>query len=752
MVKVCRLGAAFTILLCAAAAPTVAASYKTLYAMTGTGDGAGPTGGFTDLHGTLYGVTTYGGATGNGTIVSLDPSTGTLTKLYDFTGAADGFFPQGNLISIGGLLYGLAQYGGAHGQGTLFSFNPATGKVTVLWNFTGSEGIVPGGSLIEVGGNLYGTAQYGGANGLGTVFMFAPSTATATAVYSFRGGSDALNPIAGLASSSGMLYGTSPAGGANGQGAIYAVDPSTGIESVAYSFTTGTDAAYPYAPLTAAQGKLFGTSQSGGANGAGTVFSFDPAAAKEAVLHSFSPDQDGSYPQAGLTFLHGVLYGVASEGGPLGYGTIFSLTTAGDRLDVLQAFEFSEGDYPTAPPLLLAGMLYGTAGYGGANGQGSVYTLPMQGGALSVLHSFTGSTPIEDLGLNVLGKGIFALSSNGGSAGLGALAAIAPSRATTTLLHEFTAASGFGPVGSLSASPHALYGFSDYGGTAGCGGLGCPTLFEISPTSGAQTPIYQFPADDPGYSVGDLLRIGDKFYGTTYSDGTHGFGTVFAVDAATGTRTTIYNFAGGKDGAYPFAPLVRVGGGLYGTTTHGGAYNGGTLFAIRLKNNAEEVLYAFSGSTQTGVAGNGDAAFPYSGVIDVGGTLYGTSFAGGAYGWGTVYGFNLSSQTLQILHSFQANGIDGTQPGGNLLSLNGLLYGMTVYGGSQGAGCEYNVCGTVFSIDPTSGAETILHAFTGGADGGNPSYAPLVVLDGVLYGSTGSAGAHGLGTVFSYTP
>jgi uncharacterized repeat protein (TIGR03803 family) len=729
----------------------MAATYKTLYAVAGTGDGAGPAGGFIDVGGKLFGTTTYGGATGNGTIVELDPTTGALTQLYNFAGGSDGFFPQGDLVKVGTLLYGVTEYGGTNGNGTIFSYDPATGSETVLWNFSGGEGLDPICTLLPAGGNLYGTTLYGGANGTGTVFAFAPTAGTVTAIYSFGADGDAMNPTTGLVALGGTLYGTGTQGGALGQGAIYAVNPASGAESVVYSFGGGADGASPAAPLLAVNGLLFGTTEYGGASGEGTVFRFDPASAKESVLHSFSADTDGAYPASGLSYASGVFYGTTLTSGASGGGTVFSLASRGDTLTVLHAFGIGDGADASAAPLLLNGVLYGTTGYGGANAQGDVYSLSQAGDSFSVLHSFTGSTPVEDVGLNLLSSKIYALASNGGPAGLGAATSISTTSGRTVPLHAFTAAGGSVPFGSMTNDAGLLYGLSQFGGTAGCGGLGCGTIFKLDHKTGARTQVFAFPAGtDPVCGSGDFARAEGVLIGTTCSGGTNGYGTVFKLDPATGTHTILYNFAGGADGAYPFGSLIDVQGEIYGTTIAGGAHGAGTIFKISAHTSVETVLYSFSGSAES--AGDGDASTPYSGLIDVGGMLYGTTFWGGAYGWGTVYAFNPATGKASILHSFNIGGADGTQPGSNLTYMNGLLYGMTVYGGGKGTGCDFNVCGTVVSVDPTSGEETILHAFTGGTDGGNPPYAPLVALGGVLYGTTGSAGAHGLGTVFSLAP
>ncbi len=164
----------------------------------------------------------------------------------------------------------------------------------------------------------------------------------------------------------------------------------------------------------------------------------------------------------------------------------------------------------------------------------------------------------------------------------------------------------------------------------------------------------------------------------------------------------LYRFNKAPDGHNPFAGLVNVNGTLYGTTFWGGA-RVGTVYSITT-GGAEQVLYRFGGKT--------DGTEPYAGLIDVNGTLYGTTYAGGGYGCtgggcGTVFSITTGG-TEKVLYSF-GGGIDGAYPGAGLTDLNGTLYGTTISGGS---GCGSDGCGTVFSIT-TGGTEQVLHSFTG---------------------------------------
>lgn len=183
------------------------------------------------------------------------------------------------------------------------------------------------------------------------------------------------------------------------------------------------------------------------------------------------------------------------------------------------------------------------------------------------------------------------------------------------------------------------------------------------------------------------------------------------------------------------ASLIEVEGKLYGTTESGGTYGYGTVFRITLSGR-EKVLYSFGPSSS-------DGAFPEAGLIDLGGTLYGTTYNGGTHGDGTVFSVTLSG-TEKVLHSFGGYfyGRDGALPTASLTKVKGMLYGTTVSGGANSA----NEGGTVFSVT-TTGVEKVLHSFRNG-DGSGP-YASLINVNGTLYGTTQTGGTYGDGAVFA---
>lgn len=195
----------------------------------------------------------------------------------------------------------------------------------------------------------------------------------------------------------------------------------------------------------------------------------------------------------------------------------------------------------------------------------------------------------------------------------------------------------------------------------------------------------------------------------------------------------LYSFKGGTDGRSPFGGLTSVNGTLYGTTTSGGASNGGTVFTVNT-SGTESVLHSFGSGA--------DGSDPQGGLIDVNGILYGTTTSGGASNGGTAFTVNTSGKE-RVLHSFQAccgSGADGSIPDAGLIDVNGVLYGTTTRGGGAWNG------GTVFAVS-MSGTESVLYSFGVGLDGADPE-ASLIDVQGVLYGTTHSGGANGFGTVF----
>ncbi|MGB8907161.1 MAG: choice-of-anchor tandem repeat GloVer-containing protein [Candidatus Cybelea sp.] len=317
------------------------------------------------------------------------------------------------------------------------------------------------------------------------------------------------------------------------------------------------------------------------------------------------------------------------------------------------------------------------------------------------------------------------------------------------VLHSFNGQDGEAPLASLSDVNGTLYGTTSIGGANGDG-----VVFSIT-ADGEENVLHSFgplSGSDGVYPAAALLDVNGTLYGTTADGGnpTTGGGTLFSVTTS-GTERVLHDFGEHPTSpSFPAASLIDVNGTLYSTSDWGGRHRyTGTAFSVGTRGRVH-MLYSFASYP-------GDGYFPSTGVIDVNGTLYGTTYIGGVYGTrcpycpgdGTIFSLSLAG-TEHVLHSF-GHRSDGVSPEAPLINVRGILYGTTFGGGAHRDG-------TVFSID-TTGAEKVLYSFKGGTDGANPA-AGLVDVHGTLYGTTqwgGRAssactsplGNSGCGTIFS---
>jgi uncharacterized repeat protein (TIGR03803 family) len=338
-------------------------------------DGSLPVAGLIEINHVFYGTTVSGGKYDEGTVFEVTAG-GAESVLYSFNPAngTDGSAPEAGLIDESGVLYGTTSAGGKYGKGTVFEVT-AGGAESVLHSFgSGKDGAVPDAGLVDQSGVLYGTTYQGGKNNLGTVFKVTAG-GTESVLHSFASGADGAFPYAGLIDVSGVFYGTTNNGGTDNDGTVFEVTAG-GAVRVLHSFGSGTDGDFPQASLIHANGVLYGTTSSGGTNSAGTVFELT-SGGTESVLYSFNGyPNDGNGPLAGLVYANGVLYGATNNGGPNNDGTVFEVTVGGTE-SVLHSFNSSNGDgyYPEGGLVFANGILYGTTVYGGKYKDGTVFEL-----------------------------------------------------------------------------------------------------------------------------------------------------------------------------------------------------------------------------------------------------------------------------------------------------------------------------------------------------------------------------------------
>jgi uncharacterized repeat protein (TIGR03803 family) len=256
----------------------------------------------------------------------------------------------------------------------------------------------------------------------------------------------------------------------------------------------------------------------------------------------------------------------------------------------------------------------------------------------------------------------------------------------------------------------------------------------------------------------ELVAVGTTLYGTTFEGGdpscpyafygSVGCGTVFKIDTSGSGYAVLHRFGKTANGGmFPTLGVINKDSMLFGTAFFGGgdgskcdpAFNGcGTLYQIDPTGKGFNVLHDF--------VGGDDGAGPFANVVSGGkNMLYGATNGGGSGGCaseggcGVVYAFDLTTGTESTVYPFEG-GADGIDPIG-LIDVKSTLYGVTYFGGSTSgcpSGSSFSGCGTIFKIDLSSGKESVLYRFKGGKDGAFPSN--VVNIGGDLYGTTDEGG------------
>ena len=394
---------------------------------------------------------------------------------------------------------------------------------TNLFSFSGTNGIEPEGTLVQgPNGDFYGTTRettatsggnFGfGAYGHGTVFRITTNGVLTTLAFFTQTNANGAYPRAGLVfGRDGKLYGTTTGGGANGLGTVLRVTPTGGLTILA-SFG-GTNGSQPVsALLEGGDHVLYGTTLSGGLRkppvevvaglaDCGTIFTMAPNGPLKPLL--FFDGTNGANPRIGLIRgKDGTFYGTASFGGP----------------DKTPPTEYTRGGFGTVFKLSADGALSTVATFNGYNGKGCNAFQQCADGTL------------------------YGISPDGGS--------------------------------TNTANPYEEYSWQPFSGSG--------TIFRISATGTVETLVL-FRGPNGSNPASLTLGKNGNLYGTTAGGGAHNFGTIFRLEP-NGKFTTLYSLTE-DSGSFPsyFSSLVQgADGNLYGTTSRRGRFKCGSIFRLAL--------------------------------------------------------------------------------------------------------------------------------------------------------------------------
>lgn len=625
-----------------------------------------------ELNGVFYGLTAYGGVNDAGVIFAWDPIANIYTKKIDFDFVGDkGASPQGSLTYAEGKFYGLTYKGGANDKGVIFEWDPVANIYTKKLDFDGDNGAFPKTSMTYLGGKLYGMTTQGGINKIGVIFELDLATNTYTKKIDFTASGGA-NPFGTLALYEGKFYATAYGG------FIFEWNPMTNIYTKKVNISTKTS-------LTIKDGKFYGISPVGGANGKGSIFEYDPSTNILIRKFDFTTSVDGRDHQGKMTLSGGKFYGTSYSGGPEDIGTLYEWDPLSNiytkKIDLTQM----GGQNPYGPLAISNGKFYGLTSRGGVDKLGAIFEWDPSTNVYSKKVDFISSRAsgwYPQGSLSFYANKFYGFVHRGanlnkGLDGLGAIFEFDPISGVYTKKIEF----GTGVAGTSPSEYLTLYNKKFYGL------LGSGQIYEWDPATNIYTKKVDFVS---AAVVGGLVYNNGKFYAMTNAGGAFNQGSIIEWEIATNNITTKINF-NGANGSTPYGSLTYANGKFYGMTSRGGVNNVGVIFEWDPSTN----IYTKKFDLNTSISGG---YYPFGSLLYYNSKFYGLAGYGGIYSVGLKLGgvlFEWDPTTNMYTKKVDFANATGDFPLGDLTQSNGKLYGMTREGGA-------NDLGVLFEWDPST--------------------------------------------------
>jgi uncharacterized repeat protein (TIGR03803 family) len=470
-------------------------------------------------NGMFYINTSWGGDNDNGAIVEFNPDDFSLSAKVHFNSETTGQDVYGSLaLSAEGLLIGACGSGGENNTGTLFCFNPELDNLEILthftqwydWMYTDIDEIIRpvGTPLITANGKLYGIASDGGTNDSGTLFEFDLSENNLSLVFNFESSLTGEGPHkAPIQYDKYTLYGVTNYGGQFSQGVFYKYDMVSREFIPLHHFKYTETGCGPSSELVIAEnGRIYGVTNNGGANGSGTIFEFNPADESLVKVFDLSQSTGTGCSMHMLETEPGVLHGVMTYDGDGWRGTLFKFDYNQYEFTVLHHFADATGGHPNSSFYKTQnGLLYGTTMYGGQHSNGVVYTFNPEANEYSVVYNFTQGDDV-----------------------------------------------GQGPLGNLIPDGEGSF----YGITHGNqGAVEDRAIYKFSTETNTYTHLQQLPWGNGWHMVNWAKASNGKMYGTTYFGTEYNDGVLFEYDPLTNELQSKHTFTG-VSGEGPYYPTL----------------------------------------------------------------------------------------------------------------------------------------------------------------------------------------------------
>ena len=607
----------------------------------------------------IYGGTFRGGKGDSGVVYRFDPATDTYTKLFDLADYQIAGITDRLTWHSNGRIYGCTYV--SKNFGSIFSFDPSDPKAfTVEHLFVPGDGQRPVGGLTEYKGTLYGVTRLGGSNRLGVMYSYDPASKKLTVLRHLDKATGSIG-VGAMTLYKDKLYGMLSNGGESNFGVLYSYDPNSNTYKK-ITYFPGPDTSLGVTPLgelhLTQDNKFIGVTNNGSKYRGGALFEFDPETEQIKQIGAFDP-ANGYHPKgAPVRASDGKIYTITLDGGINSLGAIVvqeDETRDHPPTNLLSLNNSPGGGSPCGTFIQASdGLMYGLARFGGSFGLGVALQLDPKTDKVKVMDEFdwvNGARPLNDF-TEYNGRLYCTTSLGGPDDRLGndpAVGAVSSLDMKTFKLRKearFEVVSGKAPDGGFPYSKlvlapnNKLYGTTQRGGKNDLG-----VIFEFDPASRKIKAVYHFDPNS-GYRPIGSMALGEDgwMYGMAQKGGKNRKGTIYKFNYNTKEFGVIASFGGRISGKNVQSALLYNNGILYGTSFEGGRYRMGTIFYYDLKEDKFNLIANMDGNI---------GAFPYGGMsMGPDGKIYTFISYGGNYNSGTALRIDPKTKDVEKLFEF----------------------------------------------------------------------------------------------------